>query len=313
MSAQLHSAGPAPAVLLTGATGAVGRRLLPELLARDLAVTCLVRNPDRADLPAGVRVVRGDVLGGPGLAEALEGTAVAYYLVHSMGRDAGAGFAERDRRAANTFAAAATKAGVGRVVYLGGLAAPGRGSRHLDSREEVGTILASAAPTSVHARAAMVIGADSASFLMLRQLVRRLPAMVGPKWIDTLTQPIAARDVTRALAELATFPDPPADVELGGADVLSYRDMMRGFARADGRREPLIIPVPVLSPRLSSYWVRFVTSVDPALARALVDGLSEELLVRTPPPAGINDDPLGFDAAVREALDEIRTTAGPAR
>ncbi len=190
------------------------------------------------------------------------------------------------------------------MIYLGGLPAHGAGSAHLRSRDEVARILASAVPEPVHARAAMVIGARSASFLMLRQLVQRLPAMVGPKWIDTRTQPIAERDVVAALTVLATFPAPPADVELGGADVITYREMMRRFARADGRREPLIVPVPVLSPRLSSYWVGFVTSVEPALARPLVDGLSEELIVRDPPPAGINDHPLGFDAAVREALAE---------
>jgi uncharacterized protein YbjT (DUF2867 family) len=141
---------------------------------------------------------------------------------------------------------------------------------------------------------------------MLTELVRRLPAMVGPKWIDTRSQPIAEADVTAALAALATHPAPPADVELGGADVLSYREMMRRFAVLDGRRPPVIVPVPVLTPRLSSYWVRFVTSVDAGLARPLVDGLSEELLVHTPPPPGINDTPLGFDDAVRSALAGAR-------
>ncbi len=251
-----------------------------------------------------MRVVRGDVLTGAGLPEALAGADVAYYLVHSMGRGTPGDFAANDRRGAAAFTSAARAAGLERLVYLGGLPAPGVGSAHLRSREEVARILADAAPVSVHARAAMVIGAGSASFLMLRQLVQRLPAMVGPKWIDTRTQPIALADVTAALARLATFPDPPRDVELGGADVITYREMMRRFAVLQGRRPPLIVPVPVLSPRLSSYWVGFVTSVEPALARPLVDGLSEELIVRTPPPAGINDDPLGFDAAVRAALAE---------
>ncbi len=293
----------APNVLLTGATGAVGGRLLPALLARGHAVTCLVRDPDRARLPDGVRVVRGDVLTGAGLPEAMDGNSVAYYLIHSMGggeRD----FAQTDRRAAGTFALAAGRAGLERIIYLGGLPSTGSGSRHLRSREEVAEVLASGGTRTVHARAAMVIGADSASFLMLRQLVQRLPAMVGPKWIDTRTQPIAAADVTRALLSLATLPDPPAEVQLGGADVVSYRQMMRRFAQADGRRPPLIVPVPVLSPRLSSYWVGFVTSVDPALARPLVDGLSEEMIVDTPPPPGVNDAPLGFDEAVRQALAE---------
>jgi uncharacterized protein YbjT (DUF2867 family) len=137
---------------------------------------------------------------------------------------------------------------------------------------------------------------------MLRDLVRRLPAMVGPRWIDTPTQPIAGRDVTTALAALATYPSPPPEVELGGAEVLTYREMMRHFAAIDGRRPPLIVPVPLLSPHLSSHWVGFVTSVDAGLARPLVDGLGEELVVHTPPPAGINDTPLNFDDAVRDAL-----------
>jgi len=291
-----------PRILLTGATGAVGGRLLGALLERGANVRCMVRDPARAQLPAGVEVVRGDALGGDGLDAALAGIDVAYYLIHSMGRGAQGDFAANDRTAAANVAAAARRAGVRRLIYLGGLEAPGEGSDHLRSREEVAGILAGAAPEFIHARAAMVIGADSASFLMLRQLVQRLPAMVGPKWIDTRTQPIAARDVTAALARLATYPDPPAEVQLGGADVVTYREMMQRFARADGRREPLIVPVPLLSPRLSSYWVRFVTSVEPALARPLVDGLSEELLVREPPPAGINDAPLGFDDAVRDAL-----------
>ena len=289
-------------ILLTGATGAIGGGLLPLLLAAGHEVTCLVRDPSRADLPAGATVARGDVLTGEGLAGALAGAQVAYYLVHSMGRGASGDFAENDRRAAANFASAARDAGLRRLIYLGGLEAPGPGSEHLRSREEVAEVLATGAPEFVHARAAMVIGADSASFLMLRQLVERLPAMVGPKWIDTRTQPIAARDVTGALARLAQFPDPPAEVQLGGGDVITYRDMMRRFALLQGRRPPVIVPVPVLSPRLSSYWIRFVTTVEPALARPLVDGLSEELLVRTPPPPGINDHPLDFDDAVREAL-----------
>ncbi|MCU0257748.1 MAG: NAD(P)H-binding protein [Solirubrobacteraceae bacterium] len=294
----------APRTLLTGATGTIGSSLLPRLLETG-AVRCLVRDPARAQLPAAAEIVPGDVLADRGLDAALDGIEVAYYLVHSMGGDGD--FAGRDRRAATAFAAAARRAQVRRVIYLGGLrASSDDGSAHLRSREEVGRILAGAAPEPVHARAAMVIGASSASFTMLTELVRRLPAMVGPKWIDTRSQPIAEADVTAALAALATHPAPPADVELGGADVLSYREMMRRFAVLDGRRPPVIVPVPVLTPRLSSYWVRFVTSVDAGLARPLVDGLSEELLVHTPPPPGINDAPLGFDDAVRSALAGAR-------
>jgi len=292
-------------ILLTGATGAVGGALLPKLLESGHTVKALVRNPAQASL-GDIEVVEGDVLSGAGLDASLEGVDVAYYLIHSMGRSPG-DFELNDRIGAENFASAAERAGVRRIVYLGGLPPSGGGSAHLSSRAEVAEILATGVPEPVHARAAMVIGSDSASFTMLSQLVHRLPLMVGPKWIDTRTQPIAADDVTGALGVLADFPSPPEDVELGGAEIVSYRQMMDRFARLEGRREPLIIPVPVLSPRLSSYWVRFVTSVEPALARPLIDGLKEEMIVRTPPPAGINDDPLNFDQAVERAMQESAT------
>ena len=289
-------------ILLTGATGAVGGALLPKLIENGHTVKALVRNPAQASL-GDIEVVEGDVLSGAGLGAALEGVDVAYYLIHSMGRSPG-DFELNDRLGAKNFAKAAEQAGVRRIVYLGGLPPSGDGSAHLSSRAEVAKILATGVPEPVHARAAMVIGADSASFTMLSQLVHRLPLMVGPKWIDTRTQPIAADDVTNALGVLADFEAPPSDVELGGAEIVSYRQMMNRFARIEGRREPLIIPVPVLSPRLSSYWVRFITSVEPALARPLIDGLKEEMIVRTPPPAGINDSPMNFDQAVERAMKE---------
>ena len=289
-------------ILLTGATGAVGGALLPKLIENGHTVKALVRNPAQASL-GDIEVVEGDVLSGAGLGAALEGVDVAYYLIHSMGRSPG-DFELNDRLGAKNFARAAEQAGVRRIVYLGGLPPSGDGSAHLSSRAEVAKILATGVPEPVHARAAMVIGADSASFTMLSQLVHRLPLMVGPKWIDTRTQPIAADDVTNALGVLADFEAPPSDVELGGAEIVSYRQMMNRFARIEGRREPLIIPVPVLSPRLSSYWVRFITSVEPALARPLIDGLNEEMIVRTPPPAGINDSPMNFDQAVERAMKE---------
>lgn len=299
------SANQAQSILLTGATGAVGGALLPKLLEENHTVKALVRNPQQASLGE-IEVVEGDVLSGAGLDQALEGTDVAYYLIHSMGRSPG-NFELNDRIGAQNFAQAAERAGVRRIVYLGGLPPSGGGSAHLSSRAEVAEILATAVPEPIHARAAMVIGADSASFTMLSQLVHRLPLMVGPKWIDTRTQPIASDDVTDALACLADFEAPPSDVELGGAEIVSYRQMMDRFARIEGRREPFIIPVPVLSPRLSSYWVRFVTSVEPALARPLIDGLKEEMIVRTPPPAGINDRPMNFDQAVERAMEENGT------
>jgi uncharacterized protein YbjT (DUF2867 family) len=292
-----------PTVLLTGATGYVGGRLLPSL-ADDGQLRCLVRDPDRAPDAVRRHAVRGDALSGEGLDTALEGVEVAYYLIHSMGR-AGGDFAARDRRAAETFGAAAARAGVGRVIYLGGLSGGAdaeASSAHLRSREEVAETLARHVPVLVHVRAAMVLGPGGASFEMLRALVARLPAMVCPRWIDTRTQPIALADVVRALCALRDRSDVRGDVELGGADVLSYREMMNRTARAMDRRPPLIVRVPVLTPRISSWWVMLVTPVDNGLVRPLVDGLREEMVVRTPPPAGINDAPMGFDAAVRAAL-----------
>jgi uncharacterized protein YbjT (DUF2867 family) len=298
-----------PTVLLTGASGAIGSRLAP-LLAGDGDLRCLTRRPETLTLlPAGARAVRGDAASGAGLAEALDGVEVAYYLIHSMGNAGadGENFAVRDRRAAERFGRAAAAAGVHRVIYLGGLSGgdAAASSAHLRSREEVAEILARHVPEFVHARAAMVIGAGGASFEMLRALVRRLPAMVCPRWIDTRTQPIAIDDVAAALYRLRdrTGHDVVGDVELGGPEALSYREMMVRTARAMGRRPPLIVRVPVLTPRLSSYWVMLVTPVENDLVRPLVDGLREEMVVRTPPPPGVNDAPLGFDAAVRVALE----------
>jgi uncharacterized protein YbjT (DUF2867 family) len=286
-------------VLLTGATGYVGGALLPELLGRGHAVRALTRDPSRARLPDEVEVVTGDVVRGTGLDVALRGIDVALYLVHSMGTGAGP-FADADRSGAQAFAQAASRAGTGRVVYLGGLSGA---SEHLRSREEVADVLREHGPPLVHARAAMVIGPGSASFDMMRALVERLPVMVCPKWVDTRSQPIAIRDAVRALADLVEREDAPPEVELGGTDVPTYRDMMRRYALVAGRRPPLIVPVPVLSPRLSSLWVTLVTPVDSGLARPLIDGLSSEMVVRTPPPPGINDAPLSFEAAVRQALE----------
>ncbi len=294
-----------PVVLLTGASGAIGSRLAP-LLASDATVElrCLLRRPGATPLPPGARAFEGDVLSGAGLAEALDGVEVAYYLIHSMGRGGDREFAARDRQAAQTFGRAAQAAGVRRVIYLGGLSGGGSSSEHLRSREEVATLLAAHVREIVHARAAMVIGAGGASFEMLHALVKRLPAMVCPRWIDTRTQPIAIDDVAAALAALRDRDDVVGDVELGGPAALSYREMMERTARAMGRRPPLIVRVPVLSPRLSSYWVMLVTPVEHELVRPLVDGLREEMVVRTPPPPGVNDAPRDFDEAVRTALAE---------
>ena len=295
-------------VLLTGSTGYVGGSLLPELLSRGHSVRALARDASRArgKLPAEAEVVEGDVLKPDTLPAAVEGIDVAFYLVHSMEGASGDGFAARDREGALSFGAAARRAGVKRVVYLGGLeGGDDEKSEHLASREEVARILASHCDDFVHVRAAMVIGSESASFVMLRSLVEKLPAMICPKWIDTRTQPVSIRDVVGTLAALADLElDAPAEIQLGGADVLTYREMMVGYAETAGRRAPVIIKAPVLSPRLSSHWVGLVTPVDAGLAKPLVLGLSAEMIVREPPPAGINDDPLGFRDAVRAAIAE---------
>lgn len=295
-------------VLLTGATGYVGGRLAPRLAggsdaADGPALRLLMRRPDRAKAPAGAQVVQGDAVAGDGLDAALDGVDVAYYLIHSMGRGGGADFEARDRRAAANFGRAAQAAGVRRVIYLGGLSSDDASSAHLRSRDEVAQTLAGHVPEFVHVRAAMVIGSGSASFQMLRALVHRLPAMVCPRWIDTRTQPIAVDDVVGALAALRDRHDVTGDVQAGGPEPLTYREMMAETARAMGRRPPLIVRVPVLSPRLSSYWVQLVTPVERDLVRPLVDGLREEMLVTAPPPPGINDDPRDFGTAVRAALD----------
>lgn len=299
-------------ILLTGATGYVGGRLLPRLLDDGHEVRALSRDPERARLPDGVSVVRGDPVQDAGLDAALRDVDVAFYLIHSMGRGSGpiSEFARRDRTAAANFAGAARRAGVGRVVYLGGLGGDGPGaSEHLRSRHEVARILAERGPEVTYVRAAMVIGADSASFAMLSCLVRRLPVMVCPRWIDTRTQPVSVHDVVSTLATAAGRPDLHGEVQLGGADVLTYREMMASVARHLDRRPPVVLRLPVLTPRLSSYWVSLITPVEAGLARPLIDGLSEEMIVTVPPPPGVNDSPLGFDDAVRAALCGDRSPA----
>jgi uncharacterized protein YbjT (DUF2867 family) len=286
-------------ILVTGATGYVGGVLLQPLQDAGHTVRAMTRNPDGKDLP---NPVKGDVSDADSLRDALDGVDVAYYLVHSMeGKD----FAERDRRGARNFATAAKAAGVERVIYLGGLGQNAE-SEHLRSREEVAEILRAEGPRLVHVRAAMVIGEGSASFIMLAKLVERLPAMITPQWLNTRTQPVAIKDAVETLAALATYEDPPEEVELGGADVLTYKEMLQTYAEIKGLRKRPIVTVPVLTPKLSSYWVTLVTPVDGALARPLVEGLSAEMLVEHQPPAGLNDHPMGFEEAVRAALDRDR-------
>ncbi|WP_052847386.1 SDR family oxidoreductase [Streptomyces avicenniae] len=305
-----------PLCLVTGASGYIGGRLVPELLAAGYPVRCLARTPGKlAGRPwiDRVETAQADVTDPDGLADALRGVEVAYYLVHSIG--GGKDFEETDRRAATTFGEQARAAGVRRIVYLGGLTPQGvpaeELSPHLRSRAEVGRLLlASGVPTAV-LRAAVVIGSGSASFEMLRQLTERLPAMVTPRWVRTRVQPIAVRDVLRLLVACATLPpDVNRTFDIGGPDVVTYEQMMRCYAEQAGLRRRLIVPVPVLTPRLSGLWVGLVTPVPGKLARPLAESLRHEVVVReqdieryAPQPPGGS---LGFDAALHLALRPSR-------
>lgn len=309
---------PAPGApvtcLVTGATGYVGGRLVPELLAAGYRVRCMARRPSKlSDFSwiGQVEVAEADVLDAPSLRRALAGVDMAYYLIHSLG--SGPEFEATDRAAAQTFASCARDAGVSRIIYLGGLrptGSPGL-SPHLRSRGEVGDILLnSGVPTAV-LRAGVIIGSGSASFEMLRYLTERLPVMVTPKWVRSRSQPIAIRDVLATLAGCARL---PAEVnrafDIGGPDVLTYADMMRRYAAVAGLRPRLLLPVSVLTPSLSSHWVGLVTPVPGGLARPLVESLrhdavaSEHDIARyvPDPPGGLT----GFDDAVALALQRIR-------
>src|SRR4051795_1200046 len=301
-------------VLVTGATGYVGGRLVPALLQRGHEVLCITRDANRLrDLPwrSQIDVAQGDVLDRGAVVDALVDVDVAYYLVHALGT--GRDFEQSDRQAARTFAAAADDRGVGRVVSLGGLApVGGELSRHLRSREEVGEIFLAADTPAAVLRAAVILGSGSASFEMLRYLTERLPAMVTPRWVHNRIQPIAIGDVVRYLAACAS--SLPADVnrtfDIGGPDVLTYVSMMQRYAALAGLRRRIIVPVPVLSPPLSSHWVGLVTPVPKAIARPLVESLRHEVVCREldiagwvpAPPEGL----VTFDNAVRLALTHVR-------
>jgi uncharacterized protein YbjT (DUF2867 family) len=244
--------------LVTGASGYIGGRLVPELLDAGHRVRCLARTPRKLrDHPWArrVEIVRGDVTDPDSVARALRGVDVAYYLVHALG--AGRGFEDTDRKAARVFGEQARREGVGRLVYLGGLLPEGMPeeelSPHLRSRAEVGRILLDSGVPTAALRAAVIIGSGSASFEMLRYLTERLPVMVTPRWVRTRIQPIAVRDVLRLLTGCARLPrDVHRAFDIGGPEVLTYQEMMRRYAAVAGLPRRLVLPVPVLSPRLSS-------------------------------------------------------------
>jgi uncharacterized protein YbjT (DUF2867 family) len=297
-------------VLVIGATGYIGGRLVPELLAAGHGVRCLARTPGKLrDHPwrDRVEVFQGDVVSGEGLAEALEGVATAYYLVHSMA--GGRGFEGIDARAADNVARASARAGVRRLVYLGGLAPrDAELSPHMASREEVGRILLESSVPTVVLRAAVIIGSGSASFEMLRYLTERLPAMTTPRWVSSRVQPIAVRDVLRLLVRAVDLPEgTDRSFDIGGPDVLTYAEMIQRFAAVAGLARRLILPVPVLSPGLSSLWVGLVSPVPPAVARPLVESLRHDAVCGEDDLSEELDDHdrIGFDEAVELALRRI--------
>jgi len=290
-------------VLVAGATGYVGGKLVSELVRKGCAVRCLVRDPARVGdrFGAGVEVVRGDVLEPATLGPALAGIGAAFYLVHSLG--AGRGSEEKERRGARNFGDAAHAAGVGRIVYLGGLGHDEALSPHLASRQETGRQLAAAGVPVIEFRASVIIGAGSLSFEMIRALVERLPVMVTPKWVTRRAQPIAIEDTLAYLLHALELPARESTVyEIGGAEEASYLDLMRAYARARGLRR-LLVPVPVLTPRLSSLWLGLVTPLQAKVGRKLVDSIRHDTVVRDPRAlADFPVRPLGVSAAIERAL-----------
>ncbi len=297
-------------ILVTGASGYIGGRLVPKLLEKGFRVRCLARDPRKLsgrDWGDGVEVVAGDVLDRDSLGPALAGCGVAYYLVHSMGGGE-RGFDERDRTAAGNFAHAAAGSGLDRVIYLGGLGKRNdRQSAHLGSRHEVGDILRSGAVPAIELRAAMIIGAGSISFEMMRALVERLPVMICPRWVKTRSQPIAVRDVLTYLLGCLDLPAGRSEVyDIGGPEVLTYREMMLRFAAIEGLKR-YVIDVPVLTPRLSAYWVNMMTPVPAGIAFPLIEGLKSEMICEEDRIRQlIPFEATGFDEAVRRALDLTR-------
>lgn len=299
-------------VAIAGATGYIGGRLAPRLIADGYAVRCLVRSPDKlsgrtwvANPQLEVRQV--DLADSSTLAAALAGCDAAFYLVHSMA-SAGAGYASRDAHLAMQFAAAARQAGVKRLIYLGGLGETGADlSEHLASRREVEAALASTGVPVTVLRAAMIIGSGSASFEILRYLVERLPIMITPRWVSTLCQPIAVRNVIGYLAGALSSEQTTGRVfDIGGPDALRYLEIMRIMAEELHLRRRWIIPVPVLTPRLSSYWIHLITPISHDMAKPLAEGLKNPVVCREERIRSlIPQDLLSVREAIRAALSTV--------
>ena len=291
-----------PTVLVTGATGFIGKRLVPALVDRGLKVRAMTRRPESYDGPG--QAVGGDVEDRASLSDALEGADVAVYLVHSLDDP---DFERKDAEAARTFGRAAAAAGVQQIVYMGGLGSDDEKlSPHLRSRREVEGLLGEAGVPVTVLRAAIVVGAGGISWELTRQLVKNLPAMVVPKWVATRTQPIALDDVVRYLAGVIGRPEAYDGVfEIGGPAERTSLEMPQIAAEISAGHRVPIVRVPVLTPRLSSYWLALVTDVDVTTGRNLIDSMGTEVVVTD---HSIRDlvpgEPLSYEEAVRRALDE---------
>ncbi len=301
-------------VLVTGATGYIGGRLVPRLVERGHAVRCLAR--DAGGLAGrswtGVQILEGDLADGEATERALSGIDVAYYLVHSM--ESGAHYRDRDRAIAKTFAEASARRGVSRIVYLGGLGdSTDTRSEHLVSRREVGRMLASTGVPVVEFRAGMIVGSGSISFEMIRYLTERLPIMVTPRWVHSQCQPIGVRSVLDYLVGALDHPDAAGVYEIGGPEVLTYNDMMVEYAHIRGLRR-LIVALPVPHPEWSARFVDLVTPIPYAIAQPLIEGLRTNMIVRDDRARReFNVHPMGFHEAVELALqrvadDQVETT-----
>lgn len=296
-------------ILVTGATGYIGGRLIPKLLEEGYQVKVLARDPKRLigrPWIKQVEIFQGDVLKPESLPAALEDIDVAYYLIHSMSDSDE--FDERDQKAARNFGSAAFKAGVKRIIYLGGLGEPeAELSKHLRSRHQTGEVLRKSGVHVTEFRAAIIVGSGSVSFEMIRYLTERVPIMICPQWVYTRVQPIAIHDVLNYLTDALVIPE-SADkiIEIGGKDVMTYGEMMMGYAETRGLKR-ILLPVPVLTPRLSSYWVHWVTPIPASIAKPLIEGLKNEVIVNNNLAKQLfpNIETLDYLTAVRRALTKL--------
>lgn len=295
-------------VLVTGATGYVGGRLILPLLEAGYHVRVMVRDASRLDgrsWQERVEVVEGDVSKPETLGKALEGIDAAYYLIHSLG---GKDFANRDKNSGRAFGHAAKDAGVQRIIYMSGLGDPADDlSEHLLSRHETGDALREAGVPVTEFRAAVIVGAGSASFEMIRYLTERIPTMVGPRWVYTHIQPISIGEVLQYLVKALVTPESAGEIiEIGGTDVLRYADMLLGYGKVRGLRR-ILVPVPVMTPNMSAWWVHLVTPISHDVARPLIEGLKNEVIVRDDKAERLFPDikRIDYATAVQNALKEL--------